>query len=406
MRSAPLVRLATAAALLYPGVAHAHDYVLDYTSTLTLAATRAPDVIAAAGVIDAARGRRAASTLANPELDVEAGPRLRDGAPTTTDVAVGLSQAFELGGQRGARRDGARATVDHAIADADDARRLARRDAGLAYYRAVLAAERVTLAERSAAVATELQDLTARRQARGEAVALDVNLARATAARARAALRTAHADREDALGALRALLALEPTDTLAVRGDLAARAAPTLDALLAAAHRRPELRALDARRAEGAALAAVGDAQAWPSLTLGVRYEREEQADIVLGGVTITLPTWDRGHGDRREGRAIATHARLARDAHTRAIDATVRAAFAAYTLRRAAVDDLVRDVAPLLDANDSLLGKAYAAGQLSLADTLVARRELDETRRDVLEHRFALAVAAVELDAAAGVVP
>jgi len=388
-----------------PSISQAREYTLDYQATLRLAAERAPAVLAARGRIDERRAQRAGAGLflpSNPELDVAVGPRLQDGR-TTTDFALGLGQSLEFG-RRGARLALVDAGVGQAVTAAQDALRLARRDAALAYFRVRFADKRVELARLAEGAAADLLATTERRLAKGDAVALDVNLARSALGRARSATLALEAEREQALGELRALLALEPTDTLVVTGELKPGGIFDLPVLLAAASRRPDLRQLDAERDEGAALARLGRGQGWPDLRLGVTWSHEESADIVLGGVTIGLPLAQRGQEARRVGAAQIARAAEERLGRARAVDAEVRAAFAAYQKRLAAVEAFERDVLPLLDENDRLLARTYDAGQLAITDYLVARREILEARIEYLERLHELVQAATLLQAAAGV--
>jgi cobalt-zinc-cadmium efflux system outer membrane protein len=403
-----IVRLATAAITLCPSAALAREITLDYKTTLDLAAERAPAVIAARGRVGEARGKRAGAAVrftTNPDLDIAAGSRFL-GGDTSTDFEIGIGQTFELGGRRGARLDAADADIAATEADADDAVRLVLRDAAIAYYRALAAEERLRLAQGVERVAADIVAATEKRLAKGDAVELEVNLAKSARGRARAAVRAAEADREAALGELRELLALDPGDTVAVKGDLAARRAYNLDELLALARKRPDLGLLDAERDEGAALVRLGDGYAWPDLRLGFTYAKEEDADILLGGLTITFPLFERGQEHKQLGRAKVARATNEKESLWRSIEAAVRAAFAVYEKRVAAVDEFEKNVLPLLDESDRLLTKSYEEGQIALADYLVARRELLDARTEYVERLLEMAEASAELDAVAGVRP
>jgi cobalt-zinc-cadmium efflux system outer membrane protein len=378
------VALAIASAAFVPGSARAEDIVLDYSTTIRIAAERAPAVVAARGRIGEARGRRAGARVRpDPELEVAAGARSIDG-DRTIELDASLWQELELGGRRGARIGVADAELAAAEAHADDAARLAIRDAGLAYV-GVLAAElRVQLAADVEAVAATIAQATDRRLARGDVLELDAGLARSALGRARAAVRAAEADREAAL----------------------TRRTFELDRLLASAGTRPELRELEAERRAGRAQARLGGSARWPELKLGVAYAREERAQIVVGGLAITLPLFERGQGDRHTGRARASRAVAEKDALARSVLAQVRAAHAAHQKRVEAVDEYERNVNPLLDETDRVLRKGYEAGTITLADYLVARRELLDARAEYVDRLLDAATAAVEVDAAAGVTP
>jgi cobalt-zinc-cadmium efflux system outer membrane protein len=408
MFRASIVLIAAIAAILLPRAARAGDLVLDYPSTLRLAAEHAPAVVAARGRMAETRGKRAGAAVrftTNPDIEIGAGPRLIAG-DSSTDFDVGLGQAFELGGRRGARIADADAEIAQSAADADDVRRLVRRDAALAFVDVLAADERLRLARGVEQVAGDLVAASEKRLAKGDAVELEVNLAKTVLGRARAAVQAAEADREAALGALRALLGLDPTQAIVVKGDLTARRAYDLDALLASARQRPDLRRLDAERDEGTALVRLGDSAAWPDVRVGLSYAHEENADILLGSLSITLPWFDRGQEPKAVGRAKVARAGAEKAGRARAIEAEVRAAFAAYQKRVAAVDEFEKNVLPLVDENDRLLTRSYEAGQLTLADYLVARRELIDARVEYLKRLVEMANAAAVLEAAAGVEP
>jgi len=401
-----ITRLAIASAVLCPGAARADELVLDYQTTIKLAAERAPVGVAARGRIDEARGLRAgAGVRPNPEIGVSAGPRFRDDT-RRTDVEASLDIPLELGGRRDARLDVADAEIAGVTAEADDVTRQVIREAGLAYYRALAAEQRGRIATDVEAVALEISTATEKRLAKGDALELDTSLAKAALGRARAATHAAEADREAALGELRALLAVDPDDTIVLKGDLAARRVFDLDALVGTAQKRPDVVQLDAEQRVGTAQVRLGRSFGWPEVRIGVSYGREEDAQLILGGITLALPLFDRGQEQRQVGRAKIARAGAEKQALTASIDARLRAAVATYNKRIEAVDEFETNVNPLLDETDRQLRKAYDAGQRTLTDYLVARRELLDSRVEYVQRLLEAAEAAVEVDATAGVQP
>ena len=65
---------------------------------------------------------------------------------------------------------------------------------------------------------------------------------------------------------------------------------------------------------------------------------------------------------------------------------------------------DLERRALPLLDDNDALTRRSYDAGELSLPDYLLVRRETLGARIDYVERSLEAALAAIEVEARAGV--
>ena len=142
----------------------------------------------------------------------------------------------------------------------------------------------------------------------------------------------------------------------------------------------------------------------WPNLGLGVRYEREEGADVGLGTLTLTLPVFEHGQGLRAEATARARRLRLELEADRRVVSVEVRTAFDVYGRRVDAALELERNAVPLLDENEALARRSYETGALGLAELLLVRREGLDTRKEYLERLLEAAIAGVELEASAGV--
>jgi len=387
-----------AALLLCGSPVGATELTLD--QALALARERAPAIAAARARIDEARGRATGAAIPlrdNPIVDVAVGSR-----GGSVDAEVGIGQNFELGGQPGARREGAAAGVDAAVAAAEDATRLALRDVGVAFYRGVHAEERVRLAASAEEMGAAAVKTAERRHQLGDVAVLDLNVARTGLARARSDRMAAEAARDDTLARLRTLLGVDAESPLAVRGDLRdrRRVEPKRPP------DRPDLRALAAEAREADAEVRLGEGQRWPELGLGARYQREEGTDAVLGTLTLTLPIFERGQGLRAEAGARARRLRLELDARRRAAAVEVRAAGEIYRRRIEAAEELERGAMPLLEENETLARRSYEAGQVGLAELLLIRREVLDTRTIYLDRLLEAAIAGIELEAAAGALP
>lgn len=407
MSRLPRARLAAVALVCLHASARADEVVLDLPTALDRATRTTAATLAAHGEVAVASAGLVGTDrwiTADPELEVEAGPRLADRA--TTGLRVQLGQALPPPGLGAARRALARAGVVVAEADAEVITREVRHQTALAFL-AALAAERATaLADDALALATRADGVAQARRRAG--VLDDVGAALATAARGRAGadVAAAAAERAAAIGALAALTGVGPDDTVVVRGDLATPRDLTLAAVETTATARPELRALAAAEAVAAAEARLATAERRPSLGLWLGYERDDDAQLVQGGVRLALPLWDRG----QQGRAIAlahrARARAEAEARRRTDRRALRDAFAVYQHARDALATFEREVAPALDTAEQALGRGLDAGTVVLADYLVARQELAAGRHAQLALELALARAHVELQLAAGGAP
>ena len=376
--------------------------VLTLADVLTRARERAPQIVSARLGLAEARGRVVGASVRqlNPEVDVAAGDR-RNGT-RSTDVELGLSQRFEPPGLRSARIAGANARLTEATANADETTRAVLRDAARAFYEAVFAGERIRLSTTAETLAAAVFDAADRRHRAGDIPVLDVNLARASLARARAERRAGEAEQTAALGALRILLQMP--GPIVVRGSLSPDAPLDAAALTRSATERPELRALEAAVGDAESEVAMARSLARPEYGLGVRYEREEGSRIFLGGVTVTLPVFSKGQELLAVGSARASRLRTELEAARSRIRIEVETAVAAYEQRLAAIRVLETEALPSLDENDTLTARSFEVGQIGLPDLLLIRRELLETRAQYLTSLLEAALARVEIDAAAAV--
>ena len=95
----------------------------------------------------------------------------------------------------------------------------------------------------------------------------------------------------------------------------------------------------------------------------GARYQREERNNIILGGLTLTLPMFSKGQEPIAAGLARAARLRAELDATRIRIAIEVRAALAAYQSRIEAVQLLERDALPGLDESVTLATRSFEVG-------------------------------------------
>ena len=391
-----------AAVCVHAGVAHAQGRALTLADVLTRARERAPQIVSARLALEETRGRAVGAELRfqnNPELEAALGNR--EGPETRfTDVEVGIGQTFEPRERRTARIAGANAAIAQSTAGIDAVTRVVLRDAAAAYYRALHADQRIRLLDRSQELASGVYMVADRRFKAGDIAVLDVNIARGSLARVRAEREGAEATKALALGDLKQLLGID--EDISVQGELNAGSDVALATWLQAAAERPELRALEAGVQEAEAEVRLGRAFGKPEYGVGVRYAREEGDQIVLGGLTVTLPVFAKGQELRTVGAARAARLRAELDAARARVQLEVRAAFDAYSRRVAAVRVLQTEAIPGLDENETLTTRSFEVGQIGLPELLLIRREILDTRSQYLDALLEAALARIELDASA----
>jgi cobalt-zinc-cadmium efflux system outer membrane protein len=392
--------------VLLAAVAIGAQEILTLESALQRVRERAPAVLAARTRIDEARARRigaGARQRENPTFTAAAGPR-EGPEGGTVDVALGFEQLFETGGQRGARLSAADASIDRETASSGVILRRHLREVGGEFLRGLAARDRLAVLSAGFDVATELHRATERRYELGDVAALDLNLARIAAARARAAFLEASAEKLVSEGRLRALLSI-PTDApLILEGDLREHGRLDPEEVLSRASELPELRAIAAEIREAEADVRLGQAETRPDLGLGLELEREEGDRVVRFGGLVRLPWFQRGEARRAEAEARGRRLGLELEGVRAAAASELRTAYEVYQARAQAADAMATLALPSVEDNEALAARSYEAGEVGLLQLLLLRREALEVRVSTIEHLLDAAVAAVELELAAGV--
>ena len=370
---------------------------------IELARRRAPTVRIADTRVTESRGRLLGARVLlpeNPALEVMAGPRWTE--RRTTDVDVTLALPVPLGGRRDKRIAIAEAGVDRDTQLAYDAQRTAIGVALAAYYRTLHTKARIEVAQARKTLADDLVKTANERRRAGDVSQLEVNLALAEVARAESEILAEQSDLSRARAELAISLGLAAGEEIDVDGRLDDRA--MFDATMTAQARRPDLLAARAEVEASASDVALADALRWPDLALRIGYRREgEGSDIVLGGLAISLPFFERGQGARAEARARNTRAVIELENRTLAVGVEAKAARLAYQIAVEAVKRLDEKGLPLAIQNEGMARESYRAGKIDLATLLVVRREALDTRKEHLERLRDAALAGVDLALATG---
>lgn len=402
MTTAGLVLLVALSALAQETVQQ-HDITLTLEDVLERARQSAPAIIAARMRVDEIRGRVLGASLrfaSNPTVEVEAGRR--SGVASPTDYGVEVAQDFDLPARRRARLDATRAAVTQEEQRAREVEREVLREVATVFFRAVESRERAGAAASGKRIAEEALRIAERRYAAGDLAQLDVNLARTAVARAEGEARMAAAMLRGHATQLQVHLGM--TEPVTIVGSLRDGLTLATTELVARASDRPDVRVLEAEIAEAEAEQRFARTLRWPDFGLLASYSKEEGDRVVLGGVGVSLPVFNRGQEAAAVANARFARLRVERDALTRTIEAEVRGAIASHDALRAAAAEYERTVLPLIEENEKLALESYDAGQIGLADLLLARREALDARRAFIDQLIETRLAEVELRAKAGV--
>lgn len=385
---------------------------LTLAESIRLAQIASPTLRAKEAQLAAAEGlrREAAAPFANnPELSFEQSRR-RGAGDNANERLLGLSQAFETGGQQGRRRQAASATLDAIRAEIEDARKQARAEATLRYNAVLLAQRRVELEQRALALFESSAQAVERRRSAGEDTRLDANVALIEAERARNALGTAREQLLNAQGELATVLQLPPAQLpqLAPEQAVTESAQPySLDQLLMAVQSLPRTQALAAREAAARARLAVEQARRSPDVTVGVQVGREGPAGarerVTTLSVAVPLPVFNRNSAAIGQALAEANQAEIERMVAIRDGEAQVRRLWARLASQQARVLRVREAMLPTALSNQQLSVRSRQAGQIGLLDQLVVSRQALDAERELNDALSDFDSTRIELERAAG---
>jgi outer membrane protein, heavy metal efflux system len=346
----------------------------------------------------------------NPELTVAAGPRVDDDGELGLDLRGGLSQTFEIAGERGARIDAAERTRDRLAAELDEARTEVHREVHAAFHRALVAREREAAAERLVAFQERLLEVARRRLAAGDVPQLaervaEGELAQAQVARIRA--RGAYATARLELAGASGWPAEHPPEPSGTLDD--PRDPPERSALLALARRhQPRLRTLHAMHEEAVAHAEAADRDGWPEPTIGVEVEREGAPNglsetVIVGTLGLPIPVFERNQAERARTEAEVAVVLAEEEAYTRALAIRVEEERLAVLGAAERVRAYGGEIVPRFEENLRLIERAFELGEIDIIEVSVARERFLHVRTEVLDAYEDYFAAVAELEATVG---
>lgn len=369
---------------------------ISWTSAVELARRQSPQMVVArasggeaASHVEAARVWRT-----NPRVMGSSGPRF-GGSGTSVDVSLGLEQPIVFGGTPALRVDVAEALAQSEAARAAEVERVVLGDLAVVYTELLYWKERRRLAVASFELAEEVERVARRRHEVGDVGGLDASVA--ALARASAASEVSRADARlvGAQGRLKLLLGIGPRTAIEVDGELESFGAPATGPADAP---RPEVTRLMAQERAAAASEDLARARRLPTLTAGVEYAREEQANIVLAVLSLTLPFFDRGQGELAEASARRVRVQAEVDEAVAVVALEVATAQQRVQTLQEAADRFAREGLDALQHAERVATASYTAGAMDLPELLAVRRELALARNDFATLLLELALARVEL--------
>ena len=385
---------------------------LSEKEAVALALERNPDLQALAADVSAAQARLAGASpllATNPEVSVGVGPRYRESG-TITDANVEVAQRIEIAGQRGLRMQAAEAGIGAAEARLQARKAEVAADARTAFVRVLAAEEQLALARAAFDLARSGLSAAEERKRVGAASQIEINTARVEMGRAVREQLAATRRRASAGAELGLLLGLSSDEDIRPQGTLSAP--PLRDGVDL---RRLEQQALEGRadlRAARQELTAAGAERSLagrevaPSPRLGMAFQHEEGANIVLGTIGIDLPLFNRNQTARGTTAARERQAQVALAALERRVSQEIGLAVGRYQAAANAASVYRGEVLAASEQNLALVTEAYRAGKIDFLQLVVLRRSAVEARLGFIEAVEELNAADAQLDRVLGRIP
>lgn len=350
---------------------------LTLAEAVGLAMRQHPELSAARQEIEAVGGARAqASARPNPQLAVE----WEDTRPESRTTTLMLSQTIELGAKRDARQVAAQR--EYEIAEVQWlARKAAIRSAvAEACMNALIAQERVHLADLAAQLAQSGSEAAARRVVAGKIAPIEETRARLAESSIRIESMQARSELQAALHDVTAAVGSTGPAIERIEGDAhSLPAIPTLlelEQLLAAS---PTARLAQLELDRQGARVGLERSRRVPDLavSVGAKREAERGRHQAVLGLSIPLPVFDTNQGSLTEALRRQDKARHEAQAGTVRLRADALRARERLAAADKEVQALQRDILPGAAELHAAALKGLALGKLGVLETLDAQRSL-----------------------------
>lgn len=380
--------------------------VLALPQAIALALESHADIAAAKRLVEAMQGQVIqASARPNPELAYA----LEDTRSATRSQSWQLNVPLELGGKRAARTRAAEKAREQAQAQLAEAQVALRANVTTAYFDALAAQERFTLARDSAALAQAATGAVTKRVAAGKVSPVEETKARVAEAGIRLELAQAASDERNAQTRLYAMLGQPPTRGFQLQSQSDNQAPiPQLAALRMQAESAPAIVAARIEVGRRQALTEVEQSKRVPDITLstGVKRSNETQRNMVLLGVSVPIPLFDRNQGNLLEALQLEDKARDELQATTVRLHSELSQAHDRWSTITTEVQTLQAEVLPGAKSAYDAATVGFENGKFSFLEVLDAQRTYFSAKSQYLKALAESHRAAADIDRLLGNAP
>ncbi|MFC7410376.1 TolC family protein [Hydrogenophaga atypica] len=348
---------------------------LSLAKAIELALEGNPEVAAAKRQLEATEGQvLQGRSRPNPDLAYS----LEDARSKTRTQSWQLNLPLELGGKRAARTKAAEKSREQAQAQLAELKATVRANIAAAYFDVLTAQERLVLAKDSAALAKSSTDSVAKRVEAGKVSPVEESKARVAEAGVRVELAQAASEQRNALSRLFALLGRIDAPFTVLEGK--AENLPSVPSLvdlqpLISSSSGVVLARIEVDRRK--ALTDLEESKRVPdvSVSVGMQRSNETQRNVLLFGVSVPLPVFDRNQGNLLEALKLEDKARDELQAATVRLHSEVAQARERLSTITAEVQSLQQEVLPGAKSAYDAATIGFENGKFNFLEVLDAQR-------------------------------
>ena len=348
---------------------------LSLTTAIELALEGRPSVAAATRQWEATEGQvLQGRARPNPELAYS----LEDARSRTRTQSWQLNLPVELGGKRAARTKAAEKSREQAQAQLNELKAALRANVATAYFDVLTAQERLVLAKDSVALAKSSTDTVAKRVAAGKVSPVEESKARVAEAGIRVELAQAASEQRNALSRLFALLGKIEAPFTVLEGKAEnLPPVPKLADLQSLISSSPAVVLARIEVDRRKALTDLEQSKRVPDITVsaGIQRSNETQRNILLFGVSVPLPVFDRNQGNLLEALKLEDKARDELQGATVRLHSEVAQAQERLSTIAAEVQSLRQDVLPGAKSAYDAATIGFENGKFNFLEVLDAQR-------------------------------
>lgn len=376
----------------------AQGQVVTLEQALATAQASNPQLAALRWNIGIADGdRQQAGLLPNPELSW-----LTEDTGTKAEATVQITQALQLGGKRGARVDVASRGQALAAVQFEQQRNQLRAEVIEAFYAALLAQEQVQIAEQSKVLAERGLAIANGRVKAGRSSPIEARRSQVQLAEIELTLNRARRDKAIAYRTLSSLMGTALPQFERVEGN--AHYFPPLpeaSQLLARMSDTQSLRLAALQIDQHEAAVELEKAKRIPdlSVTLGNKRLGVENRDVVVLGLSMPLPLFDRNQGNVYAASQRVGQAQDLRNATELRLQTETRQALNQWATALTSVRALDEAIIPAAQQTLDNLTRGFEAGKFGLIDVLDAQRILLAARTEYLQAAGDVTVAWAQIE-------